>query len=172
MNESEFWQLINEAKNATERVPQVPEWLVAHLKEKPTDYIVSYKERSHELLARAYDTRLWAAAGLLFSFCSDDKFYDFRGWLIAEGKSIYERALNDPDTLAEIDTANGDYGLPMLVSMNSVADKAYREKTGGLDLGGVLPNLPKPELLNREAWDGDQSKLKDMFPKLFAKHRR
>ena len=56
--------------------------------------------------------------------CSDDGFDYFRGWLIAQGKSVFMKALENPDSLAkldEIDEAECEYIM-------SVAGSAYLEK--------------------------------------------
>jgi len=54
-------------------------------------------------MQRAYDYTLWTAAYLIHGGCSDDGFWDFRAGLIAMGREVYEAAVADPDTLAEID---------------------------------------------------------------------
>jgi hypothetical protein len=53
-------------------------------------------------LYRAYRWDLWRAAFLIAGGCSDDGFMDFRLWLISMGRSAYENALRDPDSLAEV----------------------------------------------------------------------
>ncbi len=45
----------------------------------------------------AYRTDIWALAYLLRGGCSDDSFEAFRGWLILQGRKVFEATLADPD---------------------------------------------------------------------------
>jgi hypothetical protein len=44
------------------------------------------------LLAASYRTVLWAAACLINGGYSDDGFEYFRGWLIVQGRDVFERS--------------------------------------------------------------------------------
>jgi hypothetical protein len=46
------------------------------------------------------DRDQWGAAYLANGGCSDDGFDYFRGWLIGQGRKVYETVLADPDSLA------------------------------------------------------------------------
>lgn len=47
---------------------------------------------------------LWSVAALIKEDgCSDDRFIDFRSWLIAQGKEIYMAALENSDSLAGVE---------------------------------------------------------------------
>lgn len=50
----------------------------------------------------AYRTGLWAAAYLMRGGCSDDGFDYFRGWLLAQGRAVWEGAVAAPDSLADL----------------------------------------------------------------------
>lgn len=80
----------------------------------------------------AYRNNLWAACTATHSHDSDDGFIDFRSWLISQGKEVYMNALNDPDTLAEIDIPEGsaDFELYGYVASYSYAEKMALEKEG------------------------------------------
>ena len=56
----------------------------------------------HDLLDKAYVATLWDAADIIGCGCSDDGFWDFRGWLIAQGQKVYENALSDPESLLDL----------------------------------------------------------------------
>lgn len=62
-------------------------------------------ERRHELLhTGAYDWGLWGAAYVIHGGCSgDNTFSDFRSYLFSLGRSVFERALEDPDPLADVE---------------------------------------------------------------------
>ena len=54
------------------------------------------------LIAYSYRTRLWAAAYVINGGCSDDGFDYFRGWLIVQGRHVFEQAVVNPDALADL----------------------------------------------------------------------
>ena len=60
---------------------------------------------------RPVDDSLRAAASLILGGCSDDGFEYFRGWLIAQGREVFERSVADPDSLADL-SVMGPAGLP------------------------------------------------------------
>ena len=170
---SEFWKIIDEARHRAAKVTDIPDCLTDILKEKSVADLLEFEKQSIELFANAYDARLWAAASLTMDFCSDDTFMDFRRWLIAQGKSAYEQALENPDTLADLDLASGDYEKPLLFDLAAIAVEIYRERTGlfemPLDYSKYLyPNL---KLANKEFELYDATKLSTIFPKLFAKYK-
>jgi hypothetical protein len=169
MSEAEFWKLIEEACIAAGRVLDVPKQLIARLKVRSPAEIIGFEEALHAAYSKAFDLRLWAAATLVLRYCSDDVFYDFRGWLIAQGQAVFEKVLNNPESLAEIDVTTGDDGKARLFYMASVASKAYAERTRR-DLDEDMPRLRQPTLLNEGVWNGEQKKLPEMFPRLFAKY--
>ncbi|MCF2533984.1 DUF4240 domain-containing protein [Yinghuangia soli] len=65
------------------------------------DDILAYKRCFTELSDAAYRWDAWAAAYLIGGGCSDDSFIDFRAGLTLQGRDWYERALVNPDNLAE-----------------------------------------------------------------------
>src|SRR5207244_1156324 len=81
-----------------------------------------------EQMARSYQWSLWAGAYVLNGGCSDDSFDYFRGWLIAQGRAVFEDALGDPDTLVDVVIPGQD--ITECESMLSVAYDAYRAATG------------------------------------------
>jgi hypothetical protein len=169
MTAPEFWQVIQQGKSSVKATGEIPAWLTSYLRERTVDYIVAFEEQLHEHSCLAYDARLWAAAGLMLGLCSDDKFCDFRGWLIAQGKRVFESSLESPDTLADVGNIDGDSGKPLLSQMLYAPTKAYRQKICN-EIADLQVCYRKPVLLNQDTWNGDRSKLPNMFPRLFAKY--
>jgi len=169
-----FWLIIDEARNSTTKVTEIPNWLINFLKQKPVSDIRDFKEREMELRVGARDALLWIAAALMMGGCGDDKFDDFRGWLICQGRSVYERALDNPDILADLGQCEGEHGEPLLFSFGSVAVEAYEAKTGK---SGPVPldysKFTKAPLLHKEFKnaDSDPAWLSATFPKLYSKFK-
>ena len=62
----------------------------------------SFGKIYHEVDSAAYTWKLWGAAYEINGGCSDDGFDYFRGWLISQGRAVFEAALADPDTLVRL----------------------------------------------------------------------
>jgi hypothetical protein len=114
---------------------------------------------------RAYTSDVWNAAYMMTS-CSDDSFTDFRGWLIAQGKTIFEETLRDPDSLSDVVVVeNRDQYC--WESLSYVASKAYWQKTG--DENGPPGCGFPPELTGNIALIDRNQDYQKYYPKLWAK---
>jgi hypothetical protein len=100
---------------------------------------------------------------------SDDGFDYFRGWLIAQGRAVYEQALADPDSLAGLPAvvdacASGEdlWGEDIL----GVAWNAYQTATGS-ELPQGAYSLRYPDL--DPSWDFDfdnETEMRRRLPRL------
>jgi hypothetical protein len=72
------------------------------LASRPPAEIVAAQQVLWDLLASSYQNPLWAAAYLINGGCSDDGFDYFRGWLLLQGREVFEAAVADPDSLAAL----------------------------------------------------------------------
>ncbi|MFF4371346.1 DUF4240 domain-containing protein [Streptomyces sp. NPDC001594] len=102
MNKPQFWALIEAARSRAsdgEDVVRLATWQLATY---PAEEIVAAEQVLWDLLAESYTNPLWAAAYVINGGCSDDGFDYFRGWLVTQGREVFERVLTDPDALAEL----------------------------------------------------------------------
>lgn len=74
-------------------------------------------------LAESYRSPLWAAAYLINGGCSDDGFDYFRGWLVLQGRAVFERVVVEPDELA---------GLPAVVAAVRARQELDAEEALGI----------------------------------------
>jgi hypothetical protein len=106
MDRDEFWLIVDRARQGAgdtrtgEGAAKVAECVGDRLAELGPAAAVAFDLRYDVLGAESYDWNLWGAAYLMKGGCSDDAFDYFRGWLVAQGRGIWEQALRDPDTLA------------------------------------------------------------------------
>ena len=130
MDDKIFWDII--AAGCPHDVEDPMDWhetLVAELIKLPPEQIVAFDHSFDEKTDAAYRRDLWSAAALINGFASDDGFYYFRCWLVGMGKKVYEAALADPDSLAEVVDPARDYEAEIY----GVARGAWSEKGGSDD---------------------------------------
>lgn len=103
MDEQQFWDLIEAARRpGPDDAGAVVERATALLAVRPRQEILAAQQLLWDAMAQSYRGDLWGAAYLINGGCSDDGFDYFRGWLIVQGREVFERAVASPDSLAEL----------------------------------------------------------------------
>ena len=161
-----FWSLMEKTKRANTANPdEQTELLTQELVKLPEAEIIAFDEIFSELDNEAYDWNLWAAAYIINSGCSDDGFMDFRAWLIGQGKTIFEQALQDPQIL--VDVVEHPY-LTRPLHLFAVASEAYTLKTGQ-EILRMVPKQPVRRVPTGDEWEESESVLREKYPKLYEK---
>lgn len=103
MSADMFWRLVKRSKeHYGNNTKEAAKWLTVQLaKELPED-IIKFEYILSAYLQIADKYGLVTAISMVRNGCSDDSFYYFRGWLIAQGKETYLRVLRNPDSLADL----------------------------------------------------------------------
>ncbi|MBO4207328.1 DUF4240 domain-containing protein [Micromonospora echinofusca] len=170
MRTDEFWAVIERARTGADgRVGTIAERVTAELADRDPAEIVGFDRHLARVLAASYREDLWGAAYLINGGCSDDGFDYFRGWLMAQGRAVFARAVTEPDSLAELPVvrraaATGEEfeGGEML----SVALHAYQRATG-TELPTDPDPVPGPDLDG--FWDfDDEEQAQRRLPRLAA----
>ncbi|MEU9858038.1 DUF4240 domain-containing protein [Streptomyces sp. NPDC047974] len=110
MNKEQFWEVIAQARDRaitphdSEAIAREATSLLAA---RPVEEIITAEEVLWDLMVESYTNPLWAAAYIVNDGCSDDGFDYFRGWLIAQGREVFERVVADPDALAKLPVVQG-----------------------------------------------------------------
>ena len=169
MEPDEFWEIVERTSRA-DGLDQL-ESLREELDRLPWYEVVAFQTRFLEATRGAQTYDLFAAANLINGPCSTEGFRDFRVWLVGRGRRVYEAAVANPDSLADVldgDAVDG-FGLA------GVAVRAYETKTGMSDflqrvegvqqeLPGAPPVPPVPAGTN---WDfNDPAALRERLPGL------
>lgn len=164
MDRTAFWRTIGDARSGAEDEDAFLERLRAHLAKVGADELRDFQRHFHELHEQSYGWDLWGAAYVMNGGCSDDAFDYFRAWLIAQGQRVFERAIRDPDSLAELDNPEGT-----LEEVMYLAPALHREATGREMPDSTYEGLSRPELW--EGWDFDDAdEMEKRYPRLFAKY--
>lgn len=162
MDKELFWKIIETSKSKSQGdYEKQQEELKKLLLQLTPDEIIEFDNRFQSLKGQIYDWDFWAAAYIIRGGCSDDCFSDFRGWLIGQGKEIFEKAIEDIETLSELDDTNdGDWE-----GLSYVPLEAYELKTGKPMPGGLSHDFE----LSGKRWEEDKRILELRYPKLMAK---
>jgi hypothetical protein len=174
VDEQGLWELIEAARGQVRDLTDaeaVAAQAATLLSARPLGEIVAADEVLWGLMADSYRRPLWAAAYLVNGGCSDDGFEYFRGWLIMQGREVYERVVADPDALAGLAVigAKASGGWPVECEDTLyLAPRSYRAATGE-ELPGVRsgPNYPGLD----PGWDfdfDDRAEMARRLPRLTA----
>jgi hypothetical protein len=167
MDETEFWEIVDSTREAAEGDPEDhAELLVERLVRLDPDSVLDFARHFEVRYNRAYTWDLWAAAAVLLGGAGDDAFDWFRCWLIGQGREVFEGAVHDAETLAELledfdPELDGDGE-----ELGYAADEAYEQLTGtdAPDLGvPPQPADPAGEPLDVD----DDSALAERLPRLW-----
>jgi hypothetical protein len=168
MYETDFWQLIDGARDAADGDPQdQAELLVERLVQLTPDEVIDFARLFEARFQRAYTWELWGAARLLLGEASEESFDDFRSWLIAQGREVFEGAVHRPDDLAELvpdfdEEEDGD-----AEEVGYAADEAHEQLTGLPlpDLGTGQPRRPAGQPFDFD----DPTTLAERYPRLWER---
>ncbi len=172
MSSDVFWDPISTAHTGAETCCDVAANATAHLSTRPAAEIVAAGRALRALMDASYLGPLWAAAHLIRGGCSDDSFDYFRAYLLAQGRSVFEAAVADPDSLADHRVRPGADGVVAdCEDVLSIAWDAHVAVTG--------EDLPDEAWEQRErppldpAWDfdfDDEAEMRLRLPRLAALH--
>jgi hypothetical protein len=172
MDTEQFWTLIDDARvrvadpaDAKAVAVRAASLLSAH----PREEIVATEPVLLGLMAGSYRCPLWAAAYVINGGCSDDGFDYFRGWLIVQGREVFERAVADPDSLADLPVIGPPgRGRPPIECEETlyIVTRAHRAATGE-EVPAAAFTVRRPEL--EIGWDfDDPDEMSRRLPHLTA----
>ena len=126
----------------------------------PKDDAMAFSRFFDSMMDRAYSWPLWGAAYVIHGGCGDDTFSDFRASLISRGRSAFEKALADPDSLAdeEFDEDSWFY-----------EGYQYAVTDGVKAAVGSVINREKPHPVEPSGTEWAEDKVYDLYPKLSGK---
>jgi len=171
MSADQFWQIIERAARSDHDPDAHMEALRAALRELSPEQIISFEVAFRRYLNEAYSWDLWGAAYVVHGGCSDDGFEYFRRWLVSRGRDVYEVALADADSLAQLDVRPGADGVWQFEEIYYVLTDIFEEKGGEGDvrdysepeagLGGPGPS--------GEPFEEDEEHLAPRYPNLWRR---
>lgn len=174
MDTEKFWRIVMLSRSGFR--PTQPdgnmerqlEELRALLLALPSEEIVEFRNCLLAQMDAAFHWDLWGAAYLIAGGCSDDGFMDFRAWLISQGRSVFEAALAEAESLADVADAPGVEDV-FFEEFPYVPARAYKESTGQEIPPYRGSRSPAPA---GEKWEEDGDSLERRFPRLWRKYGR
>lgn len=161
-----FWNLIDATlAHAGDQEQQVSA-LRVRLEELSGPEVAAFEAAFQERMAQSYTWDLWGAAYVINGGCSDDGFEYFRRWLVSAGREVFEKALTDPDSLADLpdlgaqDLEFEDFGALLMEVWADKTGLTYDQLPGQV----MLPAEPagKP-------FEEDAAHLAARYPKLWKR---
>ncbi|MER2997970.1 DUF4240 domain-containing protein [Pontibacter populi] len=171
MKDKQFWSLIeeSEAKHPNKFDAQM-NYLTQRLSTLTNEEIIGFEATLKEKMIELWDYNLKSLYQIVQDeYVSTDGFIYYRFWIISNGKDFFQRALANPDLLADEIQATYD-GQGLMV----VADNAFKLKNGAntnLELPRDVTTAVHYDFGNYRM-SGDYispSDFKDKFPKLVKK---
>jgi hypothetical protein len=169
MNHDQFWQLVDTSRGLPERAEAVAKLL----EQLEPDEIVRFRIIYDDVIHSANKVDIWGAAHTINGGCSDEGFYYFREALIELGRPVFESAVRDPDSLADI--ANPGDEMANSEGLGNAPMAAWTAKTGGTE-EAFYEAVDNVDTTNRgdaeegEWWNFDKpAEVRHRLPRLAAK---
>jgi hypothetical protein len=173
MTEDRFWALIEQTVVDEAAPDRQLDALRTVLRDLSAAEIEAFERAFQQAQLRAYSWDLWGAAYVIHGGASDDGFEYFQRWLISKGRKVFEAALADPDSLA--DMLDPDIQAPCeFEAFAYVAGRVWGEKTGidhWKDLRSTFPytGAPPAAVPSGTPFDEDDTELASRYPKLWQR---
>ena len=104
MTWEKFWSIIDRVRAQADMQDEasVKQFLYTELIKLPQDELLGFDCAWQSYRNKANFPKMVVAACIINDGSSDDRFTDFRNWLIMQGYDAYRQALIDPDNLAAL----------------------------------------------------------------------
>jgi hypothetical protein len=163
MTLDQFWKIVEKVhRDSRGDMDKKCELLEAELRRLPLEEVRSFHRHFDECEDRAYTWELWAAAYIIGGGCSDDGFSDFRATLISMGRQTFERALSDPQSLADMDY---EAESAQYEGYQYVPTTVETELGGGQRFPRYAPHPAEP---SGKPWNEDN--VAELYPRLAQKY--
>jgi hypothetical protein len=168
MDETAFWKLIDASRaDGRGEFGAHAESLTRRLTKLPPAEIAAFDRIYRDHVAVAYSWDLWGAAYLINGGCSDDAFDYFRDWVISKGRTVYDAAVHEPDSLANVVTEADIEECCEFEELRYAASRAWEASAEGEMPSGDGDDQPAEP--SGEPWDEDMAVLVKRFPNLAAR---
>lgn len=163
MYKAQFWQLIEASQNKKGNCDKQAAKLGKLLDKLSAEEVLAFDNIFTRLMVDSYRWDLWAVAYILNSGCYDDCFEYFRCWMIAQGQSYFETAMQNPERAGDSAPSKPPVECEAIWY---VAGEVYESKTG-VPIHEVVDEANYPAKPLGSEWSEDE--LETLFPALCEK---
>jgi len=167
----DFWATIEAATQKSATAAKAAKAISKALAQYSSADVKAFATTLKEHVAQAASWELWMAAYLLNGGCSNDGFLYFRGWLIAQGREVFEQALKNPDSLATVRPRLGSPGEyeaeELLTAPTELLDWVYGED---VPLALMCETLARKKPSGKRWKEGDWADMQKRLPRLWKKY--
>ena len=187
MNKNEFWELIQISyREADWETDKEMELLTNKLSEYSQEEILKFGKIYEVYAQEANRKKLQAAAHIMVDGCEKECFKKFIGWLISRGKEPYLNALQNPDSIVDLDMPYEDDYYEN-EEMQDIAQEAFIKKIGtdkaidiyfeenkdfkldSEEIDSIVSEISFDEDITAD-WDkNDEEGLKNLLPNIYEK---
>lgn len=161
MDELRFWEIVLDAhEQSGGDMEEKCELIKSTVSKLAKDDARAFSNLFDSIMDRAYSWPLWGAAYVINGGCGDDAFSDFRASLISRGRSAFESALADPESLA---TEDFDEDAWFYEGFQYAVTDGVKAAVGSI----VNREKSHPEQPSGHEWAED--KVYELYPKLSEK---
>ncbi len=162
-DERQFWGLIEASRTLPGNDQGTA--LRSLLSELPLEDVVEFQNIFYRMKNRADTGKVYGAGSLIRGrLLSDSTSSYFLNWLVAQGYAAYERAICDPDTLAEFHIANDPWDEDVAYA----AAEVFESKSSDDFYDQLAPDVFPDPLYDWSIYTA--SYLEQHLPKLWAKY--
>lgn len=162
MDEAKFWAIVQRSHDGSRGdMEKKCTALTAEISRLPRDEAIGFARLFDAMMDKAYSWPLWGAAYVINGGCGDDSFSDFRASLISRGRTAFDRALGDPDSLAGEDLSEDEWFYE---------GYQYAVADGVTSAAGSRPPRAQAHPDSPSGTEWDESKVYDNYPRLRDKY--
>ncbi|AWG22467.1 polymerase [Flavobacterium faecale] len=169
--EDQYWAIIEKSKEANVTQAYQEIFITNELEKLTPKEIIGFRLRTDKLLFDTYKSNLWCAAYIM-NGGTDGGFDYFRCWIIAQGKDAFNKAVANPDSLADlVQEGKESYEFEgfWFVAMNAFMNKTDHEIYDYIDYDTFVTNDEHYPLITFN-WSVDEPKsMEKICPTLFKK---
>lgn len=174
MNDIVFWEIIEQSKEESRDFSHQINLLINMLSLLEESKIIEFEYRFKEALSKSARYTILAAAKIINDYVSDDSFLYFRCRLIAEGKELFHKAIENPEVIAKSNIQELEFGGE---EMLYITDHAFIMKFGE-DTEMELPRDKAFDYLNYddgieiEGENWKEEELPSKYPELWKRYKK
>ena len=163
MTEKKFWELIDSAQSSGLEEKALRSHLSSLLVDLSGKDLIDFTNHYNRRMDQLYDWRIWNAVYLIRGGCGDDRFFDFRDFLVSRGKATFKRVKADPESLLDDLDANHHLHFGEF-HFHSTAIDVYEERNST-----EFPRTHEwADLKGVEIDPDDEKQVKKHFPRIWA----